>query len=149
MARRSAYGTVMRGRPLEHLALSRGTLGDGADRWYRMDILLLVFARLALAVAKRVVPDRASRFAPRRYCQPQLLACILVKEHLGLDYRTAEELIAASDGLRVVLGLAWVPNHSTLWWFARRRPDPDRLAEALAEMVRRAQRQPRSESGPS
>jgi hypothetical protein len=115
-----------------------------------MDNRLLVFARLALAVAERVVPDRASRFAPRRYRQPQLLACILVKEHLCLDYRTAEELIAASDGLRSALGLPRVPDHSTLWWFARRRRlDPDRLAEALAETVRRAQRQPGSGPGPS
>ena len=63
-----------------------------------MDNRLLVFARLALAVAERVVPDRASRFAPRRYRQPQLLACILVKEHLGLDYRTAEELMRCPMG---------------------------------------------------
>jgi hypothetical protein len=89
-----------------------------------MDNRLLRFARLALAVAERVVPDRASRFAPRRYRQPQLLACLLVKEHLGLDYRTAEELISASDGLRSSLGLTRVPDHSTLWWFARHRVGP-------------------------
>jgi hypothetical protein len=130
---------------LRALALSKGSLIDCAGGWCWMDNRLLVFARLALAVAERVVPDRANRFAPRRYRQPQLLACILVKEHLSLDYRTAEELIAASDGLRVALGLAKAPDHSTLWWFARRRLDPDRLASALAEAVRCVQREPRSE----
>jgi hypothetical protein len=101
-----------------------------------MDNRLLRFARLALAVAERVAPDRASRFAPRRYRQPQLLACLLAKERLRLDYRTAEELASASDGLRSALGLARVPDHSTLWWHARHRVGPDLVAAAPAETVR-------------
>src|SRR3954469_22202710 len=100
-----------------------------------MDNRLLRFARLALAMAGQVVPDRASRFAPRRYRQPQLLACLLVEEHLGLDYRPAEELIAAPHGLRSALGLARVPDPPTLWWFPRHRVGPDLVAAALAETV--------------
>jgi hypothetical protein len=80
-----------------------------------MDNRLLRFARLALAVAERVAPDRASRFAPRLYRSSQLLACLLLKEHLGLDYRTVEQVLHASDGLRSSLGLVRVPDHSTLW----------------------------------
>ena len=107
-----------------------------------MDNRLLRFARLALAVAERVVPDRASRFAPRRYRQPQLLACLLLKEQLGLDYRAAEELISASDGLKSSLGLARAPDHSTLWWFTRHRVHPDLVAAALSETVRRVEPEP-------
>ena len=52
-----------------------------------MDNRLLRFARLAPAVAERVGPDRASKFAPRRYRQPQpqLLACLLVKGNRRLS----------------------------------------------------------------
>ena len=78
-----------------------------------MDNRLLVFARLALAVAERVVADRASRYAPRRYRQPQLLAYILVQKHLSLDDRTAKELIVVSDGLRTALNLAKASDHSS------------------------------------
>jgi hypothetical protein len=128
--------TIQLGISQRRLTLSKGSLADGAGGSYRMDNRLLVFARLALAVAERVVPNRASRFAPRRYRQPQLLASVLVKEHLGLDYRTAEEQIA-SDGLRVALGLTRVQDHTTLWWFARRQLDPDLIAAALVKMMRR------------
>ena len=107
-----------------------------------MDNRLLRSARLALAVAERGVPDRASKFAPRRYRRPQLLACLPVKEHLGLDYRTMEEIPHASDGLRSSLGSARVPDHSTLWWHARHRVGPDLLGAALAETVRRVEPRP-------
>ena len=80
---------------------------------------LLTFVRIAHQVAQRTLPDRGHRFAPKRYTQPQLLGCLLVKEYLGLDYRTAHETLAVSDGLREALGLHTVPDHTTLWRFAR------------------------------
>ena len=107
-----------------------------------MDDRLLRFARLALAVAERVVPDRTGKFAPRLYRPAQLLACLLVKERLGLDHRTAEKVLHASDGLRSSLGLARVPDHSTLWRHARHRIGPDLLGDALAETVRRIEPTP-------
>jgi hypothetical protein len=64
---------------------------------------LLTFARLAHEVATRALPERAHRFAPKRYTQPQLLACLLLKEYLGLAYRTAQEALDLSDGLRDAL----------------------------------------------
>lgn len=50
---------------------------------------LQAFARLAVQVAGRVMPAHGHKFAPKTYTQPQLLACLLVKEHLRLDYRAA------------------------------------------------------------
>ena len=104
---------------------------------------LLAFAGLAYEVARRAVPDRRHRFAPKRYTQPQLLACVLLKEYLRLDYRTARETIELSGPLREALGLAAVPDHTTLWRFARDGATPAVVAAALAEAVRLLQ-----ESGP-
>lgn len=98
---------------------------------------LLAFARLAHEVARDAVPERAHRFAPKRYTQPQFLACLLVKEYLGLDYRTAQETLEAADGLRDAVGLTVVPDHSTLWRFAHDKAAADVVASALAETVRR------------
>jgi hypothetical protein len=53
---------------------------------------LLRFARLAMSVARRVLPDRSCKFASGPYTQPQLLACLHFKEHLGLTYRRAGEV---------------------------------------------------------
>lgn len=96
---------------------------------------LLTFAHLAHEVARRTLPERAHRFAPKRYTQPQLLACILVKEYLRLDYRTAQETLKLSDGLREALGLDTVPDYSTLWRFAHDKATAEVVASALVETV--------------
>src|SRR5829696_8369203 len=96
------------------------------------------FTILALAVSKSVLPNHGSKFAPKTYTQPQLLACLLLKEYLRLDYRTTQEMLELSDGLRSALNLlSRVPDHSTLWWFARHKLQDKLLQEALEETVRR------------
>jgi hypothetical protein len=50
-----------------------------------MDNRLLDFTRLALAVARRVVPARWSKFATHNYAPASRLGCLLPKEHLRLD----------------------------------------------------------------
>src|SRR5215218_5309641 len=94
------------------------------------------FTTLALAVSKRVLPNHGSKFAPKTYTQPQLLACLLLKEYLRLDYRITQEMLELSDRLRSALELSRVPDHSTLWWFARHKLKPQLLQAALEERVR-------------
>jgi hypothetical protein len=96
---------------------------------------LLTFARLAIRVAERVLPQYAHKFAPRTYTQPQLFACLLLKEYLKLNYRAAEEVLDASERLCAVLGLSCVPDHSTLWHFARHKLTPELIEQALTETV--------------
>jgi hypothetical protein len=97
---------------------------------------LQAFAQLALVVARKVIPAHSHKFAPKTYTQPQLLACLLIKEHLRLDYRGAQDLLELSDGLRTALGLRQAPDHSTLWWFAQHKLTPELLQQALEETVR-------------
>ncbi len=101
-----------------------------------MDNRLLNFAKLALTVAQRILPEHAHKFAPKTYTQPQLLACLLVKEYLHLDYRTAQEVLDASDRLRRILRLRRAPDYSTLWHFAQEKVSSDLIEQALAETVR-------------
>lgn len=96
---------------------------------------LQAFAHLALTVAQKVIPAHAHKFAPKTYTQPQLLACLLLKEHLRLDYRSTQDLLELSDGLRAALGLRQAPDHSTLWWFAQHKVTPELLEQALAQTV--------------
>jgi hypothetical protein len=95
------------------------------------------FTLLALAVSKSILPNHGSKFAPKTYTQPQLLACLLLKEYLRLDYRTTQEMLELSDGLRSALQLSRVPDHSTLWWFVKHKLKPELLQAALEETVRR------------
>jgi Transposase DDE domain/Transposase domain (DUF772) len=102
-----------------------------------MDNGLLGFARLAAAVARRVAPA-PSRSATPTYAPAVLLAALLLRERLRLTYRDLEDLPRLSGRLRRVFGLRVVPDHSTIWWFARRHISPGLLEAALAETVRRA-----------
>jgi hypothetical protein len=86
------------------------------------------------------LPDHASKFAPKRYIEPSLLACLCLKEYLRLDYRGAEALLASVKALRAALALRAVVNHSTLWWFQRYRVKPHLLARLLTDTVRLFQR---------
>lgn len=97
---------------------------------------LLTFARLALAVSERILPERAHKFAPKSYTQPQLFACLLFKEYLRLDYRSAEEVVEASDRLRRVLRLRRTADHAALWRFAQEKVTTELIEEALAKTVR-------------
>ena len=76
---------------------------------------LIAFARLVVLVAECVLPLYAHRLAPKLYTQPQLFACLLLKEYMRLDYRSAEEVIDASDHLRRIFRLRRAPDYSTLW----------------------------------
>ena len=103
-----------------------------------MDNELLRFARLAIATARRVVPPRLSRHAGPTYHPASLLAALLLKEHLRLTYRAAEDLLRLSDRLRRTFAFRIVPDHSTLWWFGRRHLSPDAIAAVMRETVERA-----------
>jgi hypothetical protein len=103
-----------------------------------MDNELLRFARLAMAMARRVVPPRLSKHADPTYHPASLLAVLLLWEHLRLTYRGVEDLLRLADRLRRLFGLRIVPDHSTLWWFGRRHLTPAFLAAALEETVGRA-----------
>ena len=90
---------------------------------------------MAAAVASRVAPQ-PGRFSHPAYSPASLLAALLLREHLRLTYRGLEDLLHLSSPLRRRLGLRSVPDHSTLWCFARRHFTPKLLATALAETVR-------------
>ena len=74
----------------------------------------LAVARQALAVARDVLPAYASKFSRKTYTQHQLFAALAVKAFLGTDYRGVEQHLRDWSDLRAAIGLAAVPDHSTL-----------------------------------
>jgi hypothetical protein len=104
----------------------------------RHDLLRLV--RLAVQIARQQLPDYASKFAPKHYRKPSLLACLCLKEYLHLGYRETEALLASAQQLQEALGLPTVPDHSMLWWFSRHKVTSRLLERLLTETVRVFQR---------
>ena len=97
---------------------------------------LLQFARLAYRLAGQALPPYGSKFAPKKFTQPALLACLCLKEYLRLDYRGLEALLASAAELRAAVGLRTVPDHSMLHWFARHKVKPRLLVQVLEAAAR-------------
>lgn len=71
--------------------------------------------RRAYALGRRVWPDYASPFGRHDFTQPQLFACLAVRESLRLSYRKAEAFLADVPDWLAAVGLSHAPDHNTLW----------------------------------
>jgi len=69
--------------------------------------------QFAYLVGGLVLPDYSHRFSPKTYTQPQLFACLVLKEFLQLDYRKLAALLEDTGELAAVIDLARVPHFTT------------------------------------
>jgi len=100
----------------------------------------LTVARMALRAARDALPDYAHRKSPKKFTQPQLLACLIGKELRRLDYRGTQVLLAEWSDLRDVLGLTKVPHFTTLQQASKRlfrKPIADELLAAVLRECRK------------
>src|SRR5438552_12677155 len=100
------------------------------------EVGLLPFARIALQVSRAVLPRYRSRFSKRQFTQPQLLAILCLMRYEDWTFREAEVRLSEHRELRRALGLASVPDYTTVYRFLRRLQEAD-LAHALQEVVLR------------
>jgi len=77
-------------------------------------------ALVAYATAKRTLPLFSHLKSPKKFTQPQLVACLVLKEFFRTDYRGIMEILQDSYDLRKVLELEEVPHYTTLQKAARR-----------------------------
>ncbi|MEM9186574.1 MAG: hypothetical protein AAGB00_08780 [Planctomycetota bacterium] len=52
-------------------------------------------------------------FSPKKYTQPQLLACLVLKEFLRLDHRKLSALLTDTPDLCLAIGLKEVAHFTT------------------------------------
>src|SRR5690242_6801700 len=90
---------------------------------------LVQFARVARSVAETAMPRYAYARSKHTFTQPQLLAVLLLMRYDGWTFREAEVRLAEHTELRAALGLARVPDYTTLWRFL------DRLDIAVLDRV--------------
>ena len=83
---------------------------------------VLRVARDALTTGGAALAPYGSRYSRRDYNQPQLLALLVVRQLLRVDYRGVVALAAEWRELREALGLRKVPHYSTLARAAPRLP---------------------------
>ena len=100
------------------------------------EVGLVGFAKVALDVARSVLPDYRSKFSKHIFTQPQLLAVVCLMRYEGWTLRKAEVRLAEHRELREALELDKAPDYTTLHRFLNRL-DEWVLVRALGETVRR------------
>jgi len=115
--------------------LCKGLFGQAVDR--PVDAEILRIARLALRLGRRHMADYAHPKSPKKYTQPQLFACLILKAHLGCTYRKIEELLHLMPPVREAIGLRTVPRFTTLQRFAD-QPGVLALVDGVLESAGRA-----------
>jgi hypothetical protein len=97
----------------------------------------LCVAREALAVAHQRLRLYAHKFSPKKFTQPQLFACLVLKTFLKTDYRGLVAHLTDHSDLRGVLGLAVVPHFTTPQKASRRLLRQPRARRLFRTTIRR------------
>ena len=106
-------------------------------------------ALVALDVGKEALPQYSHLFSPKKYTQPQLFACLVLREFYKADYRGICGILADNPTLRDIIGLKEVPHWTTIQKASRRllrSPSAQRLLDATVVRCRprkRNKRRPR------
>lgn len=99
-----------------------------------------------LAVAYRVDGSAlclyAHKFSRKKFTQPQLFACLVLKEFLQLDYRKLAALLRDCDGLTAAIELETVPHFTTFQKAADRLLPSTPVRSLLDEKLATAKRVP-------
>ena len=77
-------------------------------------------AREALRLAREALPAYSAARSRKDFTQHQLFAALALKTFLKTDYRGVAQFLADFAELRADLGLAKVPNYSTLCYAEKR-----------------------------
>ena len=74
----------------------------------------------AFEIGKRSLPDYAHKFSPKKFTQPKLFACLVLKEFLRLDYRKLVALLEDCPTLAEAIELHSIPHFTTFHKAAKR-----------------------------
>ena len=71
-------------------------------------------ARAAYKIAKSTLPRYGHRYSPKKFTQPQLFVCLILKIFLKTDYRGIAAILSDSPDLCKSFDLVKVPHFTTL-----------------------------------
>lgn len=93
---------------------------------------------MAFEIGRKVFHRYSHCCSPRKFTQPQLFACLVLKEFLKLDYRGVAAMISDMCELRSVIELGKAPHFTTYHKAAKRLLRARRAKRALRATVRLA-----------
>jgi hypothetical protein len=105
-------------------------------------------ALVALAVGKDALREYAHRFSPKKFTQPQLFACLVLKEFFKTDYRGVAQILADTPDLRQTMGLKHTPHFTTIQKASQRLLRNAQVQRLLDASVARARPRARRKRRP-
>jgi transposase len=100
-------------------------------------------AREALAAGTAALALYSHKFSPKKFTQPQLLACLVLKKFFKTDYRGIAEILADHCDLQMILNLEYIPHFTTLQKASVRLLEQAGFRKLLASTLRRVMRRRR------
>jgi hypothetical protein len=97
-------------------------------------------AMVALAAGREAFSDYSHVYSPHKFTQPQLFACLVLKEFERKDYRGIAQLLADCPDLRAAIGLSSVPHFTTLQKASGRLLKHKRVRRLIEHTVKRIRR---------
>lgn len=94
-------------------------------------------AAVALEAGRQVFSDYSHVHSPHKFTQPQLFACLVLKEFEKKDYRGVRQLLEDCADLRDAIGLKTVPHFTTLHKASRRLLQRKHVRRLVDDTVRR------------
>ena len=91
----------------------------------------------ALAAGEAALPPYGHPCSPKKFTQPQLFACLVLKAFFRTDYRGVAAILADCTDLAAGLGLKCVPHFTTLQKACERLPGFGPAQDLLRATVRR------------
>jgi len=77
-------------------------------------------AAAAYRIARSTLPEHSSRYSPKKFTQPQLMVCLVLKTFFDTDYRGIVQILDDCPNLCKVFELKTVPHFTTLQKASRR-----------------------------
>jgi hypothetical protein len=94
-------------------------------------------AMVALAAGKDAFSDYSHKFSPKKFTQPQLFACLVLKEYEKKDYRGVCQLLKDCSDLRNAIELTVVPHYTALPKASRRLLKLERVRDLIVDTFHR------------
>ena len=91
----------------------------------------------ALAAGEMALPAYSHPCSPKKFTQPQLFACLVLKAFFKTDYRGVAAILSDCKDLAAALGLECVPHFTTLQKACERLPGFGPAQDLLRATVRR------------
>jgi hypothetical protein len=95
-------------------------------------------AAAAYYVARNTLPEHSSRYSPKKFTQPQLMVCLVLKTFFQTDYRGIVQILNDCAGLRKVFELRSVPHFTTLQKASKRLLNSASARDLIEQTVQHA-----------